>query len=875
MTDRSVLVRLRADISDYQRKLAMASATTAGFVKNLDSADSRMSNLVQTSLALAPALVPIGAAAVPAIAGLTMQLGFATAAAGVSVLAFQGIGDSLDALNDYKLEPTAENFAKLEQHMDALGPAGQEFVFFLQSVRPELQKLQNVAQDGLFPGTEEGIEELLELMPLAEQYVGTISSTLGGLMAEAGDNLNDDRWVEFFEYLDREAGPTLTAMGRGFGNVIEGVSNLLMAADPLSDMFTGGLLDASRDFREWTDGLDDSEGFQSFLDYIRDNGPQAMDTLGALGGALVSLVQATAPVGAVALPVIEALAHALSALAESPAGPVLIGAAAGISAISRAIMLYNAAQGSALMGMVSKGGKEGAAAGLGWRAAGVGVGLFAASLTDLDDRAGLANTATGALLGTMIAPGWGTAVGATAGLVMDAAQANDDLGESYARLRAQIRELDAGASTSGLMADLQAQNAELGAFAAEMEEAAQRGGDAWWALTHPGQAAAGAKNVIEGIFGDSDVEELEADSRAASRALLDLQSSMAIAVGGGRDRIDVPLLPDGWAIDVEELDRAVTKALPALTAMGYSGSEIAKMSEMSRTELRALNGEIRAWVDEADSGAGRTEALAGAFADLGNEMIPTASAAESLADALDSILGPELNLSQATDQWREGLRNLNDDLAKHTKTLVGNTDAADQNREAIRDRVGRMQDLLVAEAEAGAGSARLTRMMRAQRGALLAAGDAAGMSRKELNGYLNDLGMTPKMVRTVIDAVTDPAERKRKALMDHLIEVDRYRATPKIDANTGAAMAGISSVRGALNNIPDEDVWVTVRKRGTGLGAVDSAKGNFFPAPVRYAAFGQDVSASYAVGGLALAAGDFSVARGLPVPASPFARTAE
>ncbi|MDN4174737.1 hypothetical protein QWY28_17380 [Nocardioides sp. SOB77] len=347
-------VEVDADVNPFIRSLGTASASTKAFVRDLESADSRLAGLVQTGLALAPALVPIGSLAVPAVAGLATQMGTAAAAAGVMVLAFQGVGDALTALNDYQLEPTSENLAKVQEEMAKLGPAGREFVRFIQDLRPELQGLQDIAQESLFPGMQDGIEELMQLMPEAEAIVGTLAGTLGDLFAEAGDNLNDDRWVEFFDYLDAEAGPTLTAMGRALGNVVEGLANMMMSFDPLADDFTQGMLDYSRAFRDWTEGLDSSKGFQEFVDYIQTNGPRAMDALGALANALVSIVEAAAPVGAVLLPVVETLADGLAAIAESPAGPALVAVAAGIGTLGRSLALLSAVGLRGDSGLLSK-----------------------------------------------------------------------------------------------------------------------------------------------------------------------------------------------------------------------------------------------------------------------------------------------------------------------------------------------------------------------------------------------------------------------------------------------------------------------------------------------------------------------------------------
>ena len=85
------------------------------------------------------------------------------------------------------------------------------------------------------------------------------------------------------------------------------------------------------------------------------------------------------------------------------------------------------------MGLLDKVGAKGAIVGHGARAAGVGLGVLALSLTDLDDKAGLSNTAMFAMLGLLGGP-WGAALGAATGAVVDAAKANNDFASSIERV---------------------------------------------------------------------------------------------------------------------------------------------------------------------------------------------------------------------------------------------------------------------------------------------------------------------------------------------------------------------------------------------------------------------------------------------------------
>ncbi len=189
MAGRRVSVKIDADPAPFVRGPATAALAAKGFARELESADAKMNGLVQAGLALAPAMVPLGAAAIPAIAGLTAELGAARRGQGVAALAFHGIGDALDAVNAYHLDPTEKNLEAMNTALAGIGPAGAEFVTFLDSLRPRLEELQALARAGMFPGLEDGIRSLLGLMPELETLVSSVATEMGKLASEAGKDL--------------------------------------------------------------------------------------------------------------------------------------------------------------------------------------------------------------------------------------------------------------------------------------------------------------------------------------------------------------------------------------------------------------------------------------------------------------------------------------------------------------------------------------------------------------------------------------------------------------------------------------------------------------------------------------------------------------
>jgi hypothetical protein len=291
--------------------------------KEIDKYSGRLRLLADVALVLGPAAVTVGVG----LAGMAVS-------AGVAGLALYGLGDALTALNKYQLDPTEANLKTLNQEMAKAGPAGREFVLFLDGLGPKLTDLQMVARAGFLPGLQQGIESLLTRFPEVRTIVADLAAELGDLAAKGGE------WL---------AGP-------GF------------------------------------------DQFQSFLAYARTQGPAVAEFARALAGALIGIGKAMAPVGAVTLPILTDLIDILAKIANSPIGPALIAAATAFTIVSRSAQLAGFAMGrfggNAEKAKASLGGFAGKAAGillvgqaLGavTNALGVGVGINGADLgRDID-----------------------------------------------------------------------------------------------------------------------------------------------------------------------------------------------------------------------------------------------------------------------------------------------------------------------------------------------------------------------------------------------------------------------------------------------------------------------------------------------------------
>jgi len=89
-------------------------------------------------LTLGPALIPLGASAIPLLTGAMVGLGAAAGGITATVLAFDGLGGVLDKIDAHRLDPTVDNLRALREEAEKLGPAGMEFARFLADLEPKL-----------------------------------------------------------------------------------------------------------------------------------------------------------------------------------------------------------------------------------------------------------------------------------------------------------------------------------------------------------------------------------------------------------------------------------------------------------------------------------------------------------------------------------------------------------------------------------------------------------------------------------------------------------------------------------------------------------------------------------------------------------------
>ncbi len=772
----------------------------------------RSSSLLVDSIALlTPTLAPLSAVAIAGIGGIANQAAIATASLGPMLLALSGVGDAVEALGKARTEPTAENLQAAQQALAAMPSDAAEFARYLDSLRPVLDQLRAASANGGFlDGLTSGMQTLIDgRMPQFLSIITEISAAQGQLSRAVGESLAGPEFDALFDMLQRTARPTLLDLGAALGDLAKTGANLWTAFEPLN-------MDFSRGFRNAMAGLEQASrttDFTEFIAYVREATPDVLDALGSLGNLLVQIVEAGAPLGGPTLAIIEATADALSAIADSPAGPALLATAAGFAALNRALVVQARLRDSLASNLLFG---RGAASGADAQTRGIvayGRGLRAAIPTasqfgTVMYRAG--QSAQNASTKTLAAR---SAVGGFARSVGPAAAGAAAL----------------GVAVSGVADDMNLGNTATlglaGAMAGPLGAAVGTAVGAFLDLRSAGEGAAQAIQSFYDAADSGDTAQMRTNLQSAREILRDLETN-----SGAMDWLDDLDLANSIRINEGVLD-----------PIRFLRDEIALMEgELNGVNAGGLASALSAGLSPAAQGVAR-------------DMDGAASAAQRMQTAFQQAAGT-LSLRAALREARDAARDFNAQV-RESGGSVRRGSAAYDELEAGLDRMAQ-GFISVAEKMEPLQAGRYLQNARRD---FVAAAESMDVPRRKAVQLADQLGLVRDRsnIRAQVTADTAEADRKVKATRNEFEAFNSVIARPRVVANTSQAQSQLSILRNLLAGINSKSITVrttyleqrqiAITRSGAGVNApVARADGGSVPGP-RYP-YGDKVLAYLAPG---------------------------
>ncbi|MCY8805776.1 tail tape measure protein [Bacillus spizizenii] len=339
-----VTTNINGDTSDLTRAVATAQTETRSLpnrvwifieartdrfensMNRLAKITNSVSTVIGHSLAGAftsalPAISPVLASITGAIGSLGPMLG--VAAGGVmglgSAFAVAGTGAaSFGALAVSSLSgvfKASEDLKKLQEKLDETTDAKERAKIMekIKAIQQSLGKEEKKALDTLedFKANWQSIAQSVQ-KPILKTFTSSLTTFKGVLnslrpmfksVANGGVTLaksmnaafKDTDMRRFIDYMNKNAGQAFVTFGKIAGNVLRTVMNLIVAFGPLGNDMSASLEKATASWVKWSANLGSSEKFQTFIEYVKTNGPKLLQIIGNLSGGLTKLFTGFAP----------------------------------------------------------------------------------------------------------------------------------------------------------------------------------------------------------------------------------------------------------------------------------------------------------------------------------------------------------------------------------------------------------------------------------------------------------------------------------------------------------------------------------------------------------------------------------------------------
>src|SRR5690606_24503079 len=146
------------------------------------------------------------------------------------------------------LEQTAEigsaSMRKLEEAMNRLSPAGQRFARFLFGLRDYWDSLRFAAQEGMLPGVQQFLEDMIETYgPGFLRFVTSMSKVLGALFIQMGEVFRGPIMTEFFTVMEKYSGVFTEQVATILLNLMEMFAALSVAFAPFGAAMGAALVE--------------------------------------------------------------------------------------------------------------------------------------------------------------------------------------------------------------------------------------------------------------------------------------------------------------------------------------------------------------------------------------------------------------------------------------------------------------------------------------------------------------------------------------------------------------------------------------------------------------------------------------------------------
>lgn len=280
--------------------------------------------------------------------------------------------------------------------------------------------------------------------------------------------------------------------------------------------------------------------------------------------------------------------------------------------------------------------------------------------------------------------------------------------------------------------------------------------------------------------------------------------------------LDQALSTFAMAGTMDHLAETFGAAVESAKEYGFTAEDVIAQMPGLRTALEPIATELGLTADnttlakiamgEIAPAAVEGAAAAGEFAEGMEEVegstVPATEAVDNMTDSLSGIADAFLGARDAARNYEDALDDANSAAEENGKHWEDGTDAARGNAEAIDELAGSILDNAKAMNENGEASGE---WLRGQREDLIEVAQSMGATREEAEAYVDQLGLTPEDIETLVELETEAAKEELQGLWD---ELGYHPPEVPVTANTDPAKGEVQQFSGTLGDMPPGHVPV-------------------------------------------------------------------
>ena len=259
----------------------------------------------------------VGASTMPALlaglGGAVALMGTAgVAVAGFGALAMTSITGVIEKTSELeKLQEKVDNAKNAKERSKALAEQKAYLASLTAEERKAIESTMNfktqwkALQDQMAPTTftmmANGMDLTNNVMTKMFPAMQGVGNSFAGMIGQMNQAITSGKADAFFEHINTFAVPMFEMVMKSAGNILKGLGNIMMAFTPIGMDMGNGLVDLTAKFASWSAGISSSQGFQTFINFVKTSVPVIMNIIGQLWNVLIKLGTALAPLGLVIL----------------------------------------------------------------------------------------------------------------------------------------------------------------------------------------------------------------------------------------------------------------------------------------------------------------------------------------------------------------------------------------------------------------------------------------------------------------------------------------------------------------------------------------------------------------------------------------------